>query len=231
MRALSVPVSPCSPVKRCRAAARLIGAPMTMAQPRHLTPVGGGTGDGPASVMPGPTLVTERMVLRLPRLADAAPYMAVLMSDRARHIGGPMSDEDAWYDFCAEVAPWILHGYGSFAMEERRTGTFLGLIVLHHDFGDPEPELGWVITDAAEGKGLATEAAKAVRSWVFDTLEWPSIVSYVDPANARSARMCERLGAVLDPDAARPASYADCRVYRHLNTDPVRTTQSKEAPE
>lgn len=169
-----------------------------------------------------PKIITERMVLRLPEMEDAAPYMAVLMSGRAAHIGGPMSEEHAWHDFTAEVAPWVLFGYGSFAMEERRTGSFLGMIVLHHERGDPERELGWVITEAAEGRGLASEGAIAVRAWAFETFGWDSIVSYVDPANTRSRQMCERLGARFDPDAARPALFPQCEVYRHMNPEAAR---------
>jgi len=166
-----------------------------------------------------PTIITERMILRMPILADADPYMAVLMSDRAAHMGGPMARHDAWLDFCMEVATWPLRGYGPFTMEERKTGTFLGLMILHHDDGDPERELGWILTPDAEGRGLAFEAAKPVRAWGFETHGWDSIVSYIAPENARSVALAERLGARLDTDAAPVPEYPDCLIYRHTNTE------------
>ena len=49
-----------------------------------------------------PTIITERMILRMPILADADPYMAVLMSDRAAHMGGPM----ARHDRCLATTNW-----------------------------------------------------------------------------------------------------------------------------
>lgn len=179
---------------------------------------GGGASPLPASGQ-APTIVTERMVLRMPTLADAEPYMAVLMSERAIHMDGPMKRYDAWLDFCMEVANWPLRGYGPFAMEERKTGTFLGLMILHHDDGDPERELGWVLTPQAEGRGLAFEAAKAVRAWGFDTQGWSSIVSYIDPANSRSIALAEKLGARRDLNAEPVPSYPECLIYRHSNPE------------
>jgi RimJ/RimL family protein N-acetyltransferase len=162
-----------------------------------------------------PTLRTDRLILRAPRLDDAEPYMAIMMSDRAAHMGGPFSRQMAWFDFCAEIASWQLHGYGPFSMEEADTGRFTGMSILHHAMGDPEPELGWMVTEAGEGKGYALEAALATRDHVFDTLGWDSIVSYIAPGNHRSVALAERLGAGFDADAARPEDCPECLVYRH----------------
>ena len=186
-------------------------------------PVGGGPGvggrDGPSPTGHAPTIITDRMILRMPTLADANPYMAVLMSDRATHMGGPMKEYDAWLDFCMEVATWPLRGFGPFAMEERKTGTFLGLMILHHDHGDPERELGWILTPEAEGKGYAFEAAIAARSWGFETFNWDNIVSYIAPENDRSIALARKLGASLDADAPRVPDYPDCLIYRHHNPE------------
>ena len=197
-----------------------------IAQPLPHAPVGGGGGVGgwepPTPTGHAPTILTDRMILRMPTLDDAKPYMAVLMSDRAIHMGGPMEEYDAWLDFSMEVANWPLRGYGPFAMEERRTGTFLGLMILHHDHGDPERELGWVITPEAEGRGLAHEAALAVRAWGFETHGWDSIVSYIAPGNDRSVALAEKLGAIRDVNATPVPSYEDCLIYRHTNPKETR---------
>ncbi|MFN3673094.1 MAG: GNAT family N-acetyltransferase, partial [Bosea sp. (in: a-proteobacteria)] len=64
-----------------------------------------------------------------------------------------------------------------------------------------------------EGCGYAREAAEAMLSWARDIRELPSLVSYVDPENTRSAVLALRLGAILDPSAERPAP--EDLVYRH----------------
>ena len=162
-----------------------------------------------------PTLITERMVLRAPVVADFEAYGEILMSSRATAMGGPFDRRDTWLDFCMEVASWALRGYGPLAMEERKTERFLGLSIIHHDDGDPEPELGWVISEAAEGHGFAYEAASAHRAWAFEAITLPSLVSYIAPGNDRSVALAKRLGAEPDPSAVRPDGYPNCLVYRH----------------
>lgn len=166
-----------------------------------------------------PTLITERLVLRAPEHADFEPYAEILASDRAAHIGGPFERYAAWLDFCMEVAGWTLRGFGALTITERKTERFLGLSILHHDEGDPERELGWVVSDAAEGRGIAGEATRAMRDYAFDTHGWESLVSYIAPGNARSIRLAERLGAVRDDGAARPFGFPDCLVFRHHNPE------------
>ena len=162
-----------------------------------------------------PVIETERLVLRVPRIDDFDSYAGILMSDRSVHIGGPFNRHFAWLDFGAETSGWTLHGYGSFAMEDRATGRFVGMSVLHHEIPDPEPELGWMTTQEGEGQGFAHEAAAATRDYVFGTLGWDSIVSYIAPENVRSIALAERLGARRD-QMAEAAFDEPVRVYRHF---------------
>lgn len=162
-----------------------------------------------------PVLQTERLTLRAPVLDDFEPYAAVLMSERARHIGGPTDRHLAWLDFGSETAGWILRGYGAFAMERREDGRFLGLMILHWEDGDPERELGWVLTEEAEGHGYGFEAARAARDHAYGPLGWTTVVSYIEPENTRSIRLAERLGATRDAAAQKPREAPDCLVYRH----------------
>ena len=64
-----------------------------------------------------------------------------------------------------------------------------------------------------------TSAAEAARTHVFETLGWDTAVSYIDPQNARSIALAERLGAVRDDSAARP--HPDDLVYRHPKPEAV----------
>ncbi len=92
-----------------------------------------------------------------------------------------------------------------------------GLIIRHQDkaIGQvslcagpefPEPELGWMIFDPptkaqATRRGrdrLARLGARPPRA--------PHVVSYINPANAPSIRLAERLGATRDDSAPTPAN-------------------------
>jgi RimJ/RimL family protein N-acetyltransferase len=54
-----------------------------------------------------------------------------------------------------------------------------------------------------------------VRAHAFRDLGWTTAVSYIDPDNARSIALAERLGAVRDRGARQPVFDKPCLVYRH----------------
>lgn len=146
-----------------------------------------------------PVIETERLVLRAPRLADFDHWVAFFASPRSVHEGGPKDRLAAWHLWAADVALWQLKGYGPFGVEDRATGTYLGEVGIYHGEGYPAPELGWFVTPAAEGKGVALEAARAVLGWVKSSFDWPHITNITTPANTRSIALGLRLGGVIDP--------------------------------
>ena len=159
-----------------------------------------------------PRIETERLVLRAPRIEDFEAYAAIVLSDRWFDAG--QSREDAWLDFNQLVAGWLLRGTGLLSVDRREDGALAGFVLVHHEYGDPELELGWMLTAEAEGRGYASEAAQALRDHAADSLGLSGLVSYVAAANARSIRVAERLGAARDL-AAEAAIGDECRVYRH----------------
>ncbi len=96
------------------------------------------------------------------------------------------------------AAGWIWRGYGGLSIRTRGTFDYLGTVQVHHEFGDAEPELGWLLTAAAEGRGVA-----------FET-ELETLVSYMDPANERALRLSARLGGRPAVDGDGMVSYRGC---------------------
>lgn len=166
-----------------------------------------------------PVLTTERLRLRAPQLADFAAYAAFYASARSVHEDGPYGEILAWKGFAANTGLWALRGYGAWSVEDRATGAYLGEVGFFHPANYPEAEIGWMLVDGAEGKGVAFEAARVARDWGFATAGFATLVSYIAPANARSIRLAERLGARHDAAAPVPAGEGPCLVYRH---DPAR---------
>ncbi|MGI2031160.1 GNAT family N-acetyltransferase [Rhizobium panacihumi] len=166
--------------------------------------------------LPIPTLLTERLTLRVPRMDDWPAYAAFMATERSIYMGGPHAQAIAWGMFCHDVAQWQLLGHGALMIEVREgeaTGQCVGQIGINAGPLFPEYEIGWMLYDGFEGRGYAFEAASLMRDWVFRTLKLETLVSYIHPENVASCRLAERLGAVLDADAARhdPADL----VYRH----------------
>lgn len=161
-----------------------------------------------------PTLQTARLVLRPPVLADFAAYWSLMATDRARFMGGPFDERQAWGMFTSDLAMWWLFGHGCLMIDVADTAICVGQVGINHGPLFPEKELGWLLYADAEGKGYASEAAIAVRDWAFETLGLATLVSYVDPNNLPSIRVAERLGGVRDDKAERPD--AEDLVFRYV---------------
>lgn len=146
-----------------------------------------------------PTLQTERLTLRAPKLADFEHWATFFASPRSIHERGMMGRTDAWRIWAADVANWTLKGYGPFGVDDRATGAYIGEVGIYHGDDFPEPELGWFVIPEAEGKGYAAEAARAVMAWARETFGWTRLINIIDPANDRSIALGLRLGGVIDP--------------------------------
>jgi RimJ/RimL family protein N-acetyltransferase len=144
-------------------------------------------------------LETERLRLRQCRPTDIE-HFAVFFADEemARYVGGACDRDDAWRRMAVIVGHWTLRGYGMWALEEKATGAFAGCAGLWFSDGWPELELGWWLMRNMQGRGYATEAALRTRHYAYDVLGADTLVSYIDPDNAASKRVAERLGAAFE---------------------------------
>ena len=149
--------------------------------------------------MTPPTLHTARLVLRGPKLDDFEHWAAFFASPRSIHERGMMNRAEAWRVWAADVANWQLKGYGPYGLDDRETGAYLGEVGIYHGEDFPGPELGWFVIPEAEGKGYAAEAARAVLDWIRATFDWAHVTSIIDPKNARSIALGQRLGGTVDP--------------------------------
>ena len=165
-------------------------------------------------MQPIPTLTTERLLLRAPRVDDFPAFARLLASPRAHYLGGPYTPPAAWGALCHDVACWQWFGHGGLMIDLRGTGESVGQVRINDGPLFPEKELGWQLYEGHERRGYATEAAMALKDWAIRTLRLDRLVSYVHPDNHRSIAVAGRLGATLDPDA--PRSKPHILVYRFL---------------
>ena len=139
---------------------------------------------------------TERLLLRRPTEADVESPPAWLSDPEVMDwLGGiepPAEVVRLW------LAQWERFPTGKFLAERRSDAAPVGRVGAN--YYDPEtwqrspagePELGWALAREHWGKGYATEAALAVRTW----LRAPRVVSLIAPGNVRSAQVARRLGA------------------------------------
>lgn len=142
-----------------------------------------------------PTLLSERLTLRAPCLDDFEAIAAFRASDRAAFVGGPSSKANSWQYLAALIGHWQLRGYGRWIVTE--TGaeeTALGIVGPLYPLDWPEPEIAWSMFEGSEGKGYAYEAARLARDYAYQTLEWETAASFVNPENTRSVALAKKLG-------------------------------------
>jgi ribosomal-protein-alanine N-acetyltransferase len=157
-----------------------------------------------AAVETGPTLRTERLLLRRWREADLEPFaemnadplvMECFPATLSRAESSALVERtERWFDD---------RGYGLWAIELTADETFVGFTGLapvdeELSFA-PAVELGWRLAHAHWGQGIATEAASAAARFAFDVLEQPSLVALTAATNMRSRKVMERLGMRRDP--------------------------------
>ncbi|HVF44658.1 MAG TPA: GNAT family N-acetyltransferase [Pyrinomonadaceae bacterium] len=139
---------------------------------------------------------TERLVLRMFRESDTDAYAEMLGdAEVMRFLGGKvMSRQEAWRNMAMVLGHWQLRGYGFWAVEERASGELVGRVGCWRPEGWPGLEVGWTLRRAYWGRGYATEAARASVAYAFTTLGQTRVISLIDPNNANSIRVAERLG-------------------------------------
>ena len=145
-----------------------------------------------------PTLRTERLLLRPWAVGDADAVLRYAAdAEFARYnfaVPQPYSRRDA-EEFVANVS--VPRAASVDLAVTRDGGPPFGGITLSlcpHERG----ELGWSIARAEWGRGYATEAAAALRDWGFEALLLAKLFARLDPRNAASRRVAEKLGMQLE---------------------------------
>ncbi len=161
-----------------------------------------------------PVLTTKRLTLRAPTEADFPAWAAFYAGERSTMVGGPVSAKQAWRGLAAELGHWALKGFGRWAVEQKASGAFCGMVGLWCPQGWPEPEIGWATTAAAEGRSIALEAVLAARSHAYGALGWTTAISMINPANSRSVALATRMGAARGGDFIHER-FGPMGIWRH----------------
>ncbi len=161
----------------------------------------------------GPTIETERLVLRPPCAADFDAWAAFMADEEAaRYLGGAVPRSAAWRAMATMTGSWALQGFGMFSVIERSSGQWIGRVGPWMPDGWPGTEVGWGLAREAWGKGYAREAASASIDWCFDTLGWREVIHCIGEDNARSRALAVRLGSTYRGKSRLPAPFQELEV-------------------
>lgn len=93
---------------------------------------------------------------------------------------------------------WQQYGFSWWAMCDKQSGEVAGAACLQHLANqDGAPlEIGWRLRKEFHGKGLATEAAKAIVDFAVERVGVTYLVAVAHPDNLASQRVMQRLGMI-----------------------------------
>jgi RimJ/RimL family protein N-acetyltransferase len=184
-----------------------------------------------------PTLHTDRLRLRPFNDSDAEDLFTLHSDSHVMRFwdGPPWSERlraERFIKACREIAE---AGTGMrLAMDRVSDGAFIGWCGLARWNSDYRSvSMGYCLNGDAWGHGYATEAARAVLQWAFDTLEVNRIQAETDTRNAASARVLEKLGflreGTLREDCVVNGDVSDSWVYGLLRRDWQPSSESVRA--
>lgn len=150
---------------------------------------------------PAPTLTTARLTLAPHAITDLDELLAMWAEPVVhRHIGGrAFTREEVWQRLLRYIGHWHALGWGNWAIRETASGRWVGdagFMDARRDIQPPLPaipEVGWVLSAWAHGRGFAQEALAAIFAW-GDAHDLGDTGCIIDPANMASVRVAERMG-------------------------------------
>ncbi|NPD15441.1 GNAT family N-acetyltransferase [Xinfangfangia sp. D13-10-4-6] len=143
------------------------------------------------------TLTSDRLILRAPEAGDLAAFTAFAGSARTRYVGAAKTPAQAAEKFASMIGQWHLRGYGRFTITDRASGAPLGHAgPLHFDMDAPV-DLTWSLWSAeAEGRGIASEAARLVHDWMAADGRFAGAVTSIHRDNHASKAVARKIGGV-----------------------------------
>lgn len=171
----------------------------------------------PGTDHPGFVLATARLVLRRIDEGDAA-FMLGLLNEPSFHqyIGdrGVRSIDDAQaYIRNGPIASYAQFGFGLWLVLQRDGGTPIGMCGLLKRDALPDADIGFAFRPGFWGQGYALESAAAVAAHAHTGFGLTRLAAIVQPDNAASIRLLEKLGLVFERAVAWPGAAAEIHLY------------------
>lgn len=143
-------------------------------------------------------LSTARLQLRWMNEADTEAHYAVFSDPEVTRYWsrGPWTERAQAQESIAQTLANYASGEGlRMGIVRRDTGQLIGNATLHHFVDDSRRcEVGYALARAHWGQGYAVEALEALLGYGFGTLDLNRLEADIDPRNAASGRVLEKLG-------------------------------------
>ena len=112
-------------------------------------------------------------------------YMENLFTDR---------DEERVYIETYAKTVYEFYGYGMWTVMLKETDEVIGRAGISMREGFEDPELGFMIGEPWQGKGLATEVCGKILEYAAKELGFIRVIAFVQPGNQQSIGLLQKLG-------------------------------------
>ncbi|MDM5227329.1 GNAT family protein [Cytobacillus sp. NJ13] len=167
-----------------------------------------------------PSIETERLILRKVTLDDTED-MYLYASDEEVTKSVTWDTHSSLTDTIEFINKFLPQYDAPWGIELKENGKFIGTV--HFVWWQPEhdsAEIGYVLSKEYWGKGLITEAARAIISFGFDSMNLVRIQARCFLENKGSERVMEKLGMSFEGISRRvmyvKGEHKDLKVYSIL---------------
>lgn len=145
-----------------------------------------------------PPIKTDRLSLREISADDVDNFYAIYSDSEVMRYWSspPLPNRDAASKLIEEIHEGFKRReHLKWGIARSSDDTLIGSVTIFHpDFTHRRAELGYALGRAHWGKGYMQETLRAVLTYAFETLNFHRIEADVDPRNAASINVLERLG-------------------------------------
>ncbi|WPC36018.1 GNAT family N-acetyltransferase [Acinetobacter sp. YWS30-1] len=166
-------------------------------------------------------LETERLILRPWQASDYPAFIAMGQNPEVMRYFPSLLTPEQSLQFIEKVTKQIdQYGWGLWAVELKETKEFIGFIGLQ-----PQPdlfeftpcvEIGWRLAKKYWHRGYATEGARAVLDYAFNTLGLNKVVSFTATVNTPSEAVMKKIGMVKTQEFQHPRLPKDHPLCWHV---------------
>ncbi len=150
-----------------------------------------------------PQIETARLKLRAP-VAEDAPTLASLWSDPDVTKYIPIilfrTKEELEEFIPLTRQRWAERGFGMLIVTTKENDTVIGYCGLQFLNSSPQVEIYYGFSKNAWDRGFATEAARAMLRFAFETVKLESVAGVTQPENTASQKVLEKIGLKKDPE-------------------------------
>ncbi len=159
---------------------------------------------------------SERLVIRQCQYEDADSIIELLNTEGWLTFIGDRNVRDeisarAYIDKIKES--YSKNGYGLYTVLNKKSQTFLGLCgILQRDYLE-NADIGYALLPNMEGKGYATEAAKAILEYAETKLNIKTFCAITTTDNIKSVILLKKLGFNFDKKILPPNESIELDLY------------------